>query len=107
MHTLLPALAALNRQFMLGDTLLVTPVLEEGASKVEGYFPQGVWYSVWDRHDAVDARCGPGTLCIGPPGLLRALHGASSCFGPHINELVLSVCQHVSDVRGEHLAAQC
>lgn len=37
-----------DRQFMLGDSILVTPVLESGADSVVGYFPPGVWYSLWD-----------------------------------------------------------
>jgi hypothetical protein len=46
------------RQFMVGDALLVTPVMEEGASQVLGYFPPAMWYSMWDKHEAIDARCG-------------------------------------------------
>ena len=41
---------------MIGDSLLVTPVLEAGVDSVEGYFPAGRWYSLWGRHRAVDAR---------------------------------------------------
>jgi alpha-glucosidase (family GH31 glycosyl hydrolase) len=37
------------RQFMLGSALLVTPVLEQSAHSVEGYFPTGRWYDMWDR----------------------------------------------------------
>ncbi|RLN95484.1 hypothetical protein BBJ28_00023001 [Nothophytophthora sp. Chile5] len=39
---------AIDRQFMLGDALLVTPVLEEGATSVTGYYPAGVWYDIFD-----------------------------------------------------------
>ena len=35
-------------QFMLGSDLLITPVLEDGAREVEGYFPKGTWYSAFD-----------------------------------------------------------
>jgi alpha-glucosidase len=28
---------------MLGEDILVLPVLEKGADKVEGYFPKGKW----------------------------------------------------------------
>lgn len=37
----------LNDQFMLGDALLVAPVLEEGATGRVVYFPAGDWYNVW------------------------------------------------------------
>ena len=33
----------LKYQFMLGEDILVLPVLEKGAVKVEGYFPKGKW----------------------------------------------------------------
>lgn len=44
-----PSLAAVDRQFMLGPSILVTPVLDQGASSVDGVFPglvQGTekWY---------------------------------------------------------------
>eukprot|EP00771_Trimastix_marina_P002616 gnl/Trimastix_PCT/3758.p1 GENE.gnl/Trimastix_PCT/3758~~gnl/Trimastix_PCT/3758.p1 ORF type:complete len:925 (+),score=327.47 gnl/Trimastix_PCT/3758:19-2793(+) len=35
---------ALEAQFMLGDSLLVTPVLTEGATQVTGYFPDARWF---------------------------------------------------------------
>jgi alpha-glucosidase len=34
-----PSLAAADRQFFLGDSILVTPVLEQGATSVDGVFP--------------------------------------------------------------------
>ncbi|XP_052536273.1 lysosomal alpha-glucosidase-like [Tympanuchus pallidicinctus] len=37
----------LDRQFLWGQSLLVTPVLEPGADSVLGYFPQGVWYDFY------------------------------------------------------------
>jgi alpha-glucosidase len=51
-----PALAAADRQFMLGPAILVTPVLEPQASSVDGVFPglgHGVvWYD-WYTQSAV------------------------------------------------------
>ncbi|ETL39223.1 hypothetical protein L916_09388 [Phytophthora nicotianae] len=38
----------INYQFMLGNALLVTPVISKGATAVTGYFPRGVWYNVFD-----------------------------------------------------------
>lgn len=46
-----------DRQFMFGDALLVTPVLTQGARSVEGHFPPGTWYSLWNASDVVHARC--------------------------------------------------
>uniref|UniRef100_A0A8C5WMS8 Lysosomal alpha-glucosidase n=1 Tax=Leptobrachium leishanense TaxID=445787 RepID=A0A8C5WMS8_9ANUR len=35
----------IDRQFLWGEALLITPVLEEGKTEVNGYFPAGTWYS--------------------------------------------------------------
>ena len=35
-------------QWMLGDALLVAPVLSQGTSFVSAYFPQGVWYNLYN-----------------------------------------------------------
>jgi len=37
----------IDTQFMVGPALLVTPVLEENATTVAGYFPSGIWYSYY------------------------------------------------------------
>ncbi|KAG6617575.1 family 31 glycoside hydrolase [Phytophthora cinnamomi] len=37
-----------DNQFMLGSSLLVVPVLAEGATNVTGYVPSGVWYDLFD-----------------------------------------------------------
>mmetsp|Transcript_93977 Transcript_93977/g.289815 ORF Transcript_93977/g.289815 Transcript_93977/m.289815 type:complete len:938 (+) Transcript_93977:42-2855(+) len=52
------ALAAAESQFMLGDAVLVTPVLEPSKEVVRGYFPKGRWYSLVDGQPSVDASTG-------------------------------------------------
>lgn len=37
----------LKREFLLGEDLLVFPVLEEGEIFVSGYLPEGEWEHVW------------------------------------------------------------
>ncbi|NWU25668.1 LYAG glucosidase, partial [Dyaphorophyia castanea] len=37
----------LDRQFLWGRSLLVTPVLEPGVDSVTGYVPQGMWYDFY------------------------------------------------------------
>ncbi|KAF1776770.1 hypothetical protein GQ600_18468 [Phytophthora cactorum] len=33
---------------MLGNALLVTPVVFKGATTVKGYFPREIWYNIFD-----------------------------------------------------------
>lgn len=50
---------SVDKQFLWGRGLLVTPVLEPGADSVTGYFPRGVWYDYytvrgWVAHGLTD-----------------------------------------------------
>jgi len=42
----------IDRQFLVGKGLLITPVLTDRARQVTGYFPEGKWYE-WDNHNKV------------------------------------------------------
>lgn len=37
----------IDKQFLWGNSLLVTPVLEPGVEYVVGYFPKGLWYDFY------------------------------------------------------------
>ncbi|MCG5218906.1 glycoside hydrolase family 31 protein [Streptosporangium soli] len=37
-------------QYKLGDALLVVPVTEPGADRIEAYLPEGAWVDVWTGH---------------------------------------------------------
>lgn len=37
----------IDKQFLWGKSLLVTPVLDPGMDYVEGYFPEGLWYDYY------------------------------------------------------------
>lgn len=37
----------ISDEFLIGDSLLVAPVSEEGATSRSVYFPPGTWYNVW------------------------------------------------------------
>ncbi|XP_015249519.1 PREDICTED: lysosomal alpha-glucosidase-like [Cyprinodon variegatus] len=38
---------SIDRQFLWGRSLLVTPVLDPGVDYVNGYFPEGLWYDYY------------------------------------------------------------
>jgi alpha-glucosidase (family GH31 glycosyl hydrolase) len=40
---------------MVGEALLVSPVLDQGATSVDAYFPAGTWHSLWDDGGVVMA----------------------------------------------------
>lgn len=42
-----PAVRNLNSQFMVGQQLIVAPVLEPGVTKRMVYLPEGLWYDFW------------------------------------------------------------
>ncbi|NXU89451.1 LYAG glucosidase, partial [Xiphorhynchus elegans] len=44
------ATLGLDRQFLWGRSLLVTPVLEPGVDSVIGYVPQGIWYDFYQGY---------------------------------------------------------
>ncbi|KAG9005981.1 hypothetical protein FRB93_009082 [Tulasnella sp. JGI-2019a] len=65
-----PELFSVDRQFFVGSDILVTPVLEPGASSVQGYFPgqgQVIWRD-WYTHGVVNASSGPMTTLSAPLG---------------------------------------
>lgn len=66
-----PQLAGVDTQFLLGPSLLVTPVLEPQVDYVKGVFPGIVdgelWYD-WYTQEAVDAKAGVNTTIDAPLG---------------------------------------
>lgn len=65
-----PWLADADRQFLLGDAILVTPVLEQGASTVDGVFPGvgsgTIWYD-WYNQTAVTGVAAGQNVTINAP----------------------------------------
>jgi alpha-glucosidase len=37
----------LNNEYLVGESILVAPVLEQGVTKRMVYLPEGVWYDYW------------------------------------------------------------
>jgi alpha-glucosidase len=80
-------------QFMLGSSVLVSPVLEQGATSVSAYFPAGLWYDFEAMTLAVDAMEGGKWLTLDTPleksnvhirgGSVLALHGADRPMTTH------------------------
>lgn len=66
-----PTLAAADHQFMLGSSLLITPVLEQGATSVDGVFPGveagEIWYD-WYTQANVHAIARKNTTIDAPLG---------------------------------------
>ncbi|KAF2770213.1 putative alpha-glucosidase [Teratosphaeria nubilosa] len=66
-----PTLAAVDNQFLLGSSILVTPALGQGMTEVQGVFPgvaQGeVWYD-WYTQEAVSAQPGENVTIPAPLG---------------------------------------
>jgi len=50
-------------QWMLGEALLISPVLQPDTEKVVAYFPAGTWYSLWDYSQ----QNGPATATLQAP----------------------------------------
>lgn len=66
-----PTLAAADRQFLLGPSLMITPVLDQGATTVDGVFPgvaEGeIWYD-WYNQSAVEVQARVNTTIDAPLG---------------------------------------
>ncbi|XP_022734472.1 alpha-xylosidase 1-like [Durio zibethinus] len=43
----------LSTQFLVGNSLMVSPVLEQGKTKVKALFPPGSWYNVFDMKQTI------------------------------------------------------
>ncbi|KAL8218609.1 hypothetical protein R6Q57_021982 [Mikania cordata] len=49
----IPELYGLSTQFLLGESLMVSPVLDQGRTNVSAVFPSGTWYSLFDPSQAI------------------------------------------------------
>ncbi|KAI0338173.1 glycoside hydrolase family 31 protein [Trametopsis cervina] len=65
-----PELFAVDRQYLIGRDLLVTPVLTPNVSSVDGIFPGrgSVTWRDWYTHDVVNATSGANTTLAAPLG---------------------------------------
>ena len=51
-----PETYAIEDQFMAGDSLLLAPVLKEGATSRRLYLPAGIWYDYWSKEQLKGGR---------------------------------------------------
>ncbi|XP_041073054.1 lysosomal alpha-glucosidase-like isoform X3 [Carcharodon carcharias] len=50
-----PNTSSIDRQFMWGEALLITPVLEPKTVEVSGYFPSTTWYNLYNEPNTTTA----------------------------------------------------
>jgi alpha-glucosidase (family GH31 glycosyl hydrolase) len=53
-----PVALTIDYQFMLGDAIMVSPVVDQYSTNVNAYFPAGLWYNFNDRSFAFDTNAG-------------------------------------------------
>ncbi|CAI0417378.1 unnamed protein product, partial [Linum tenue] len=46
----------ISTQFLLGSSLMISPVLEQGDTQVKALFPPGSWYNVFDMSESVESK---------------------------------------------------
>ncbi len=72
--------ASIDRQFMWGNAVLFSPVLDAGVTEVNAYFPSGLWYKFSDLQIAVDNSDGNGKFVTLPTPLTETnvhIHGGN------------------------------
>ena len=62
-----------DAQYMWAGSILFTPVVEEGATSVEGYFPYGMWYSLLDD-SVIDCTEGGQSITLDTPANATNVH---------------------------------
>ena len=53
----------IDRQWMLGDAIMVAPILLEGTDTVPAYFPAGKWYDLYN-YSSIDTSAAPVTMPV-------------------------------------------
>ncbi|MED6173372.1 NAD(P)H-dependent D-xylose reductase (XR) [Stylosanthes scabra] len=48
----------ISTQFLLGNSLMISPVLEQGKTQVNALFPPGTWYSLFDLRNTIVSKDG-------------------------------------------------
>jgi len=70
---------SLDRQFLLGKSLMISPVLDQGATTVDAYFPDDNWYNYYDGEAVQNV---PGYVTLPAPIEIINLHIRGSSIIP-------------------------
>ncbi|PKA52272.1 putative alpha-glucosidase [Apostasia shenzhenica] len=70
-----PITYGINTQFMIGDAILVSPVLQAGATTVEAYFPRGWWFNLFNQSSVVDSSASGKMVNLEAPKQTINVHG--------------------------------
>jgi alpha-glucosidase len=92
-----PTLANADRQFLLGGSLMVTPVLNQGAVTVDGVFPGitdgEVWYD-WYNQSAVTAMAGQNVTIDAPLGHIPVYLRGGTVFPTQEPGMTVKACRN-------------
>lgn len=61
-----PNTLGISTQFLLGKAVLVSPVLKQGASTVDAYFPKGTWYNLYNVSESITVESGTYVSLLAP-----------------------------------------
>lgn len=73
-----PTARSIETQFLWGDSLMIMPVLDQGATSVNAYFPAGIWYDFPSYSQIVSGYSGTWKQLDAPLEVIRlAVRGGS------------------------------
>jgi len=83
--------ASIDRQFMLGSAILVSPVVDQGSVSVNAYFPKGLWYDFKTWSLAFDCSSSGSYKSISTPLTSTNVHVAGGNILPLQNSAMTTV----------------
>ncbi|KAG6757771.1 hypothetical protein POTOM_038096 [Populus tomentosa] len=68
----------LSTQFLLGSSLMISPVLEQGKSQVKALFPPGSWYNMFDMTQSITSEGGQYVTLDAPLHVVNVHFGSAT-----------------------------